>query len=85
MLLIFKVLSRTFYKNSIKLKIEVFDISPNSNERFGLFKATDRTISISKVAKIDDLSQAVASRIILSEFPHNNGYPLAFLTVKVMF
>ena len=48
------------------------------------WKATERTLSISKAAKIDDLSQAIVSKLILSEdFPDHKGYPLAVLAVKV--
>ena len=49
------------------------------------WSATDRAVSISQAATIDEVSQALISRLVLSkDFPHRNGFPLAVLAVKVI-
>ena len=55
-----------------------------SNERFAIWSATDRAISVNKGATIDEVSQAIISKLVLSDdFPHTGIYPCATLSVKV--
>ena len=59
-------------------------IHVNENDRLSAWYGTDRAVSISNCASIKEVSQALLSRMVLSEdFPHENGYPLAVLTVLV--
>jgi len=46
--------------------------------------ATTRTISFGKSATIDEISQHIVSKLVLSsDFPHMNQYPLATFSAKV--
>ena len=61
----------------------MFDIGKDG--KVNIWKATDRAVSISQAAAINDLSEAAISKLVLSkDFPHRNGFPLAVLSVKVL-
>ena len=56
------------------------------NSRLQSWYGTDRAISVSKTATIEEFSQALTSRLVLSEdFPHVDKYPLAILAMHVSF
>ena len=56
----------------------------NEKGNFAAWYGTDRAVSISNCASIKETSQALLSRMALSDdFPHENGYPLAVLAVLV--
>ena len=65
------------------MKVDVFDIASDTGN-ISKWSATDRAVSISQAASLDEVSQAVISRLALSkDFPHRNGFPLAVLAAKV--
>ena len=56
----------------------------DESSRLQSWYGTDRAISVSKTASIEELSQALTSRLVLSEdFPHMDKYPLAVLAMHV--
>ena len=58
----------------------------NSKGRVASWSATDRAISINKGATIDEVSQAIISRAVLStDFGFKRMYPCATLSVKVSY
>ena len=59
-------------------------IHVNESDRLSAWYGSDRAVSISNCASIKETFQALLSRMVLSEdFPHDNGYPLAVLSVLV--
>ena len=78
----------SFNRNTFfKVKIHVLCMRKETETgelRSKIWSATDRTMSISKTATIDEVSQAFVSKLVLSDdFPHGGLYPLATLSVKV--
>ena len=65
------------------MKVDMFDIAEDTGA-VTKWSATDRAVSISQAATMDEVSQTLISRLVLSkDFPHRNGFPLAVLAVKV--
>ena len=66
------------------MKVDMLDIAADTGH-ITKWSATERAVSISKAATLDEVSQTLVSRMVLSkDFPHRNGYPIAILAVKVI-
>ena len=65
------------------MKIQGIQTSMDGS-RLQAVNATDRIISINNASSIDQLSQSIVSKLVLSEdFYQDTGFPCALLTVKV--